>query len=87
MDSTQLLLTVVLTVTMILLILVGWQLIFLLRETRRTLTKVNRIIDAFEHVGLSLDHGLGEIYGFMTGLKTLFKVIDVFHLKKHDKSK
>lgn len=83
MDSTQLLLTVVLSVTTILLIFVGWQLIFLIRDLRKTLNRVNGIIDSFEKVGLSLDHGLGEMRGFMVGMKTIFKFIDVLHAKKN----
>lgn len=83
MDSTQLLLTVVLSVTTILLIFVGIQLIFLIRDLRRTITRVNTIIDAFEKVGVSLDHGLGEMQGFLIGLKTIFKFIDIFHAKKN----
>ncbi len=87
MDSTQLLLTVVLSVTTILLIVVGLQLIFFLRELRKIMMKVHHVIDAFEKVGSSLDHGLGEMYGFMSGLKTIFKVIDIFHKKRSDRTK
>ena len=47
MDTTQLLLTVVLTVTTVLLIVVGIQLFFVLKELRKTLTRVNSIIDNF----------------------------------------
>ncbi len=87
MDSTQLLLTVVLTVTTILLIIVGVQFIFVLRELRKILIKANAIIASFEKVGMTLDHGLGEIHGFISGLKTLFKVVDIFHSKKNGRPK
>lgn len=86
MDSTQLLLTVVLTVTTILLVVIGIQLIFVLKELRKTLKKVNEIIDNFEKVGLSLEHSFSELTGFVSGLKTIFKVIDLFHAKKNAKS-
>lgn len=83
MDTTQLLLTVVLTVTTILLIIVGIQLIFVLREVRRILTKANAVIASFEEAGAGLTHGLGELQGFLGGLKTVFKVIDLLHAKKN----
>ncbi len=87
MDSTQLLLTVVLTITTILLIVVGIQLVFVLKEIRKTLQKVNTIIENFERVGGSLEHGFTELTGFFAGVKTLFKVIDILHSKKNAKTK
>jgi len=86
MDSTQLLLTVVLTVTTVLLVVVGIQLIFVLKELRKTLKKVNGIIENFEKIGTSVEHSFSEITGFVSGLKTIFKVIDLIHAKKNAKS-
>lgn len=87
MDTTQLLLTVVLTITTILLVVVGIQLIFVLKELRAFLKRINGIVEAFEKVGGSVEHGLSEFLGFFTGIKTLFKVVDVIHSKKNGKSK
>ena len=85
MDTTQLLLIVVLSVTTILLIIVGIQLIFVLREIRKLLVKSNNIVDSFEKVGIAAEHGMGEITGFASGFRTLFKVIEFVHSKKHEK--
>ena len=79
------LLTIVLSVTTILLIIVGIQLFFVLQELRLTLKKARRIVDGFEKVGVSLEHGMGEITGFVTGFKTLFKIIEMVQSKKHEK--
>ncbi len=87
MDTTQLLLSAVLTISTILLVIVGIQLIFVLKELRTVLKKINQIIAAFEKVGGSLEHGFAEILGFFAGIKTLFKFIDIFHQKKNGKSK
>jgi len=88
MDTTQLLLTVVLTVSTILLIVVGIQLIFVLRDLRITIRKINGIITAFEKVGGSVEHGFSEFWGFFTGIKSLFKAIDIIHTnKKNGKSR
>jgi len=87
MDSTQLLLSVVLTVTTILLVVIGIQLIFVLKELQKTMKKVNSIIDNFEKVGISLENSFSEITGFTSGIKTIFKVVDFFHAKKNSRSK
>lgn len=86
-DTTQLLLTIVLTLTTFLLIFVGVQLIFVLRELHSTLKKVNTIIEGFENIGVGLDHGLGEVVGFINGVKTLLKVVDSVSSRRHDKTK
>lgn len=87
MDSTQLLLTVVLTVTTVLLVVVGIQLIFVLKELRKALQKVNGIIESFEKLGMSVEHSFSELTGFVSGFKTIFKVINLLHAKKTTRSK
>ncbi len=87
MDTTQVLLTVVLTITTIILVIVGIQLIFVLKELRKTLRTVNGIIDGLEKVGLSVEHGFTEVVGFFAGIKSIFKIIDILHAKKDGKTK
>ncbi len=87
MDTTQLLLTVTLTVSTIFLIVVGIQLIFVLRELRRTLKKINNIVEGVEKLGMGIEHGWNEITGFLAGAKTIFKLTDHLHRKKHGKDK
>jgi hypothetical protein len=87
MDTTQLLLTIVLSLTTILLIIVGIQVIFILRELRKSLQRFNRVIDGFESVGFGLDHGINEVVGFLNGMKMVIKTVDAVRGKKHDKSK
>lgn len=87
MDTTQLLLTIILTITTIFLVIVGIQLIFLLKDLRKTIKKVNGIIEAFEKAGLAVEHGFGEVLGFASGLKSIFKIMDIIEEKRHGKSK
>lgn len=87
MDTTQLLLTIVLLVTTVLLVIIGVQLIFVLKEVHKIIKKVNGVIEAFEKIGGSVEHGFGELIGFARGIKTLFKVVDLVHTKKNGKSK
>ncbi|KKQ01605.1 MAG: hypothetical protein US11_C0006G0047, partial [Candidatus Roizmanbacteria bacterium GW2011_GWA2_36_23] len=79
--------TIVLTITTILLIVVGFQLILVLKELRISLRKINGIIEAFERIGGSVEHGFSEITGFFSGIKTFFKVVDILHTKKNGKTK
>ena len=85
MDTTQLLLTVVLSVSTILLIVIGIQLIFTLREIRFTLKRVNGIVDGFEKLGTSVEQNFSEAFGFITAIKTLFKTLDLLTNKKNSK--
>ncbi len=50
MDTTQLLLTIVLTVTTVLMVVIGLQLIFVLREIRKTIKKIGVFVDEIEEV-------------------------------------
>ena len=85
MDTTQLLLTIVLSISCILLTVIGIQLIFILRDLKRTLQRTNRIIDGFEGLGVGLDHGLAEITGFFNGFKTIMKTLEIVNHKKNEK--
>ncbi|MBI4004507.1 hypothetical protein HY358_00035 [Candidatus Roizmanbacteria bacterium] len=84
MDSTQLLLTIVLSLSTCLLVVIGIQLIFILREFRAILNRINKIIEGFESLGTGLDHGLSEIAGFMNGFKALTKIINIVSPKKNE---
>jgi len=76
MDPTQVLLTLVLATTTVFLLIVGIQLIFLLRELRKTLKNVNSVVDGFKKIGFNVDSGFKEIAGFLIGVKTIIKLID-----------
>ena len=76
MDPTQVLLTLVLATTTIFLLIVGIQLVFLLRELRKTLRNVNSVVDGFKKIGFNAESGFKEIAGFLIGIKTIVKLID-----------
>lgn len=86
MDQTQLILTIALTISTIFLSIIGIQLISILRETRKIIKRVNTIFDSLEKTGLTVKSGLEEVYGFITGFKTILKLLDIFH-KKNGKEK
>jgi len=84
MDSTQILLTIVLTISTVLALIIGIQLILVLKELRKSLKKINVFIEAFESVGFGLEHGFGEIIGFVRGVKSIIHSLDLFSKKKHE---
>jgi uncharacterized protein YoxC len=85
MDSTQLLLTIILTVSTILAIIIGIQLIFVLKELRRALLNINKIVSGLESVGVGIEHEFSEVLGFVKGLRNVFKIIDNLNHKKNEK--
>jgi len=86
METTQLLLTIVLTITTILLIVIGIQLIFILKDIRKLLKKVNNIVDEMEKIGFSFEHGLSEVAGFISSIKLIFRLINSFQSKKNGRN-
>ncbi len=82
---TQILLAVTLSVTTIFLVIVGIQVVLLLREIRETLRRTNNIIEGFERVGLGVESGFNEVVGFLSGVKGVFKILDTFKRKRDEK--
>ncbi|OGK62011.1 hypothetical protein A2334_04025 [Candidatus Roizmanbacteria bacterium RIFOXYB2_FULL_38_10] len=87
MDTTQILLIITLGTTTVFSVIIGIQLIHVLYELRKTLSTINKITTGFEAVGLNLEHGFGEVVGFVNGFKTILKVFEIFAHKKNDKTK
>jgi len=87
MDTTQLLLIITLGTTTVFSVIIGIQLIIVLKELQKTLFNVNKIISGFESIGLGLEHGFGEVAGFLNGFKAILKVFELFGGKKNEKSR
>lgn len=83
MDTIQILLIIVLSITTVLLTVVGIQLFLVLRAVNKTLQNVNKIVNGFDAIGIGLKHGLGEATGFINGFKTIIKIVDLYK-KKND---
>jgi hypothetical protein len=87
MDTTQILLIVTLGTCTVFSVIIGIQLIQVLRELKKTLETINKITAGFEAVGLNIEHGFGEVVGFVNGFKTIFRIFEIFAHKKNDKAK
>ena len=80
MDTTQLLLSVVLVVTTVLLVAVGIQLVFILRHVRRILGRIDRVVEVFEKMGVEVRGSLAEVKGFVLGMKSLVKLMSLLKI-------
>ncbi len=86
MDTTQLLLIITLGTTTVFSVIIGIQLILLLKQARETLKNANKIISGFETLGTNVEHGFHEVAGFINGFRSILKVIEIFSSKKNDKT-
>lgn len=85
MDTIQILLIIVLSISTIILTVVGIQLVIIMQSVKKVLGRTNKILDGFDAIGTGLKHGLGEATGFINGFKTIMKIIDLYKNKKNVK--
>lgn len=81
----QVLLIITLGTTTVFSVVIGIQLVLVLKELKKTLATVNKITYGFESIGVGLEKGFEEISGFMNGFKALFKLFELISPKKNDK--
>lgn len=88
MDAAQILLIVVVGVLTLLLVLLGIQVFFILREVKSTLSKANKVLDDAGVISESISRPVESLSTVVSGIK-LGSVIASFLAKtvdKHDKS-
>lgn len=86
MDLTQILVAVTLSVTSLFMILIGYQVIKILQEVRTMLKKVEAIVEGFERVGSGVENGFNDMMGFVGGLKSVFKILEIFRQRQSSRS-
>jgi len=84
MDPVRALLIIVLVLTTLFLAVVGVQLILTLVEFRKTLKKMNRVIDGFESAGINLGTSISEMGGFVSGFKSIVRLFELVDAKKYE---
>lgn len=82
MDTTQVLLIIVVTVLTVLLAVIGVQVVFILAEIRKSLEKFNKIIDDAGAVTRGISRSLTGMGGIVEGLKTGLSIVNIFGKKK-----
>lgn len=85
LDTTQIILITALTITTIILSIIGIQVFLVLREIRNIMTRIRNAVDSFEKVGISLGSGYSELLGFISGFRNIFNLFKVLSERKNRK--
>ncbi|HEV2339608.1 MAG TPA: hypothetical protein VGT05_02445 [Patescibacteria group bacterium] len=83
MDPAQILLSVIIGALSILLIILGIQVFFILREIRKALTKTNKVLDYTESITESVSKPISQLSSLTTGLKIGSIIAKILTKKKH----
>jgi len=85
-DPAQLALFLVILILTVLLVVLGIQVFFILRELRKTIDKVNKVLDDTSLITESVSKPLSSLSTLAMGLKTGATIAKIFQgSKKHDK--
>jgi hypothetical protein len=84
-DLTQIILSITLLVTTVFLVLIGLQVIKLLKQLRVMLGRVDSMVEGFERMGTSVEGGFNEVVGFFGGLRSVMKIMEFFNSRKNER--
>jgi hypothetical protein len=85
-DPAQTALFIVIIVLTVLLVVLGIQVFFILRELRKTITKINKVLDYTESITESVSKPIASLSTLAMGLKTGATIAKLFQGdKKHKK--
>lgn len=76
LDLTQVLLVIVITTLTILLTFIGVQIVYILREVRKSIEKVNKMLDDAGMITESIAHPIAGLGGMVEGLKSGVKAVE-----------
>lgn len=82
LDPTQIVLITAATIMTTLLVVIGIQLIFILKDVKKILTRVENMTGQIESIGLGLSSGYSEFISFFTGASKLFEFIHTLSTKR-----
>lgn len=78
MDSAQIILITVITLLAVLLVILGVQVFFILREFRKTLSRANKVLDNIGIITQSVSAPISSLSGIAAGIKTGTALIGFF---------
>lgn len=88
LDPIQILLTVIVTTLTILLVVIGVEVFRILRETKKTIERANRILDDVEEITNAVSRPVEGMASLVAGIKQGTAVVKVlgklFHESKDD---
>jgi len=78
MDSAQAILVIVIILLTVLLLVLGVQVFFILREFRKTVSKANKVLDNTSVITQSVSTPISSLSSIATGIKTGATFINLF---------
>lgn len=84
-DATQILLIIVITILTVMLTVIGIQVVTILRDLRKTVEKLNRILSNTEIISEGLAQPVSRISELLLGLRTGLKIFGLFGRKDKEK--
>ncbi len=87
MDTAQILLFLVVIILTILLVVLGVQVFFILKEFKNTVSKVNKVLDDAGVISESVSTPIASISTVLTGVKTGITLASLFKKKKRTHAK
>ncbi len=81
-DTTQILLISVITVLTILLTVIGIQVVYILKEFRKSIEKVNKILDDAGIASNAMAKSIAGFSGISSGLKAVLSIFSSFRKDK-----
>lgn len=84
-DTTQALLIGVITVLTIILTIIGVQIIYILKEFRKTVEKINKILTDAGKASEKMSNSLAEIAGITSGIKAVLGIFNLFSRRRKKK--
>lgn len=86
MDLTQILVAIILSVSVIFMIVIGVFFVQLLRELNKLVKKAHGVVEGFERMGDGLQSGFSDMAGFVGGIKSVFKILEIFKKRNNSRS-
>ncbi len=83
-DTTQILLITVVTVLTILLTVIGIQVVYILKEFKRSIEKINKILDDAGVASNTMAKSISGLSGVTSGFKTALSLLSIFKKEKKD---
>ena len=84
-EAAQIVIAASVTILTIVLSLVGVQIIFLLRDLRKTLAKIDSILENTQNFSSRLSHSLDSFGATISGFKTALSILGFFKKEKEKK--
>ncbi len=84
MDSAQIILLIVVLILTGLLVFLGVQVYFIFHELRKTLEKVNKVLDNADEITTNVARPLSDFTSLITSVKTGMSLFNMFTKKRGD---